>query len=225
MSPHLEVPFAMKGDVVTDSGCGRWPPSPNADAWIPRARRAAHCEPRAFPSAGVCEGGVPKASTGAGPGSAGRTRSCQGTARLPAAARRRDTPGQGPCSRALPGASGLHRGRRWSRTGREAVGRQTWRNNYRGDARRGNGIGRRGSPPSEAVRGGGRDPRRGEAARAGAGCRGPEPARVQGWREGPEALGGAFRAPGSGSDALRFPLRREPPFRELFRNSCHAVAR
>lgn len=131
---------------------------------------------------------------------------------------------RGPGSRAPPGASGLHRGRRWSRTGREAVGRQTWRNNYRGEACRGNGIGRRGSPPSEAVRGGGRDPRRGEAARAGARCRGPEPARVQGWREGPEALGGAFRAPGSGSDALRFPLRREPPFRELFRNSCRAVA-
>lgn len=140
----------------------------------------------------------------------------------PDAGTRRD---RGPGSRAPPGASGLHRGRRWSRTGREAVGRQTWRNNYRGDARRGNGIGRRGSPPSEAVRGGGHDPRRGEAARAGARCRGPEPARVQGWREGPEALGGAFRAPGSGSDALRFPLRREPPFRERFRNSCHAVAR
>lgn len=218
MSPHLEVPFAMKGDVVTDSGCGRWPPSPNADAWIPRARRAAHCEPRAFPSAGVCEGGVPKASMGAGPGSVGRTRSCQGTARLPAAARRRDTPGQGP---GQPRPAGGF----WPSQGAPLVGRQTWKNNYRGEARRGNGIGRRGSPPSEAVRGGGRDPRRGEAARAGARCRGPEPARVQGWREGPEVLGGAFRAPGSGSDALRFPLRREPPFRELFRNSCRAVAR
>lgn len=156
------------------------------------------------------------------PGGRAPARGQRGSLPPPDAGTRRD---RGLGSRAPPGASGLHRGRRWSRRGREAVGRQTWRNNYRGEARRGNGIGRRGSLPSEAVRGGGRDPRRGEAARAGAGCRGPEPARVQGWREGPEALGGAFRAPGSGSDALRFPLRREPPFRELFRNSCHAVAR